>query len=90
MLLALAGIGFTAAAGAAADHWLPFQLLATVFLLDVALLLAAWWRHGRDELPFKALLLVPLYMLWKIPIYTGFFTRRQTGWNRTRRASEDD
>ncbi|WP_194954720.1 glycosyltransferase family 2 protein [Sphingopyxis solisilvae] len=90
MLLALAGLAFTAAAGAAAQYWLPFQILAAVFLLDVALLLAAWWRHGRDQLPLKALLLVPLYMLWKIPIYLGFFTRRQTGWNRTRRAGEED
>ena len=90
MLLALAGLAFTAAAGAVGNYWLPFQILAAAFLIDVALLLAAWWRHGRGELPLKALLLIPLYMLWKIPIYIGFFTRRQTGWNRTRRASEDD
>lgn len=90
MMLALMGLGLTATAGALGNYWLPFQILAAAFLLDVALLLAAWWRHGRDELPLKSLLLVPVYMLWKIPIYIGFFTRRQTGWNRTRRASEDD
>lgn len=90
MLLALTGLAVAGAAGAASGHWLPFQILAAAYLFAVALLLVAWWRHARSDLPFAALLRVPLYMMWKIPIYIGFFTRRQTGWNRTRRPGEED
>ncbi len=90
VLLSLVGLALAGLVGAMANYWTPLAILATAFLLAVALLLAAWWRHGRSELPVGALMRIPLYILWKIPIYVGFFTRRQTGWNRTRRANEDD
>lgn len=90
MLLALTGLAVASAAGAASGHWLPFLILAAAFTFAVTLLLIAWWRHARRDLPLAALLRIPLYMIWKIPIYIGFFTRRQTGWNRTRRPGEED
>ena len=39
-------------------------------------------------LSLAALLRVPVYILWKIPIYVGFFTHNQKIWNRTRREDE--
>lgn len=90
LLLALLGLAAAAIAGTLVDSWSPFLLLAGAFAFVAAMLLAAWWVHARDELPAGALLRAPFYILWKIPIYLGFFTRRQTEWNRTRREGDDD
>lgn len=51
--------------------------------LGVAL---GWVRYGRKAVPFRYLLLVPLYVLWKIPLYLSFFFgRREQQWRRTER-----
>lgn len=48
--------------------------------------LVAWAAHGRRTLPLRHLLFVPLYVLWKVPLYLAFFLRRgQRSWNRTAR-----
>jgi len=52
-------------------------LLFSVFL--------AWARHGRRRIPGRVLILAPLYILWKIPVYLAFFFRRQKAWVRTPR-----
>jgi hypothetical protein len=72
----LTGAGWLAAAGAA----LPGLLMAAI--------LVAWGRHGRDVLPFSHLLQLPMYVLWKIPIYFRFLAGRQVEWIRTRRRDE--
>ena len=48
----------------------------------------AWHREGRSILSARALLTAPVYILWKIPLYLGFFLSRQTDWNRTQRLNE--
>jgi len=45
-----------------------------------------WARYGRKAVPFRYLLLVPLYVIWKIPLYASFlFGRRERQWRRTER-----
>ena len=45
-----------------------------------------WARYGREAIPFRYLLLVPLYVVWKIPLYVSFlFGRREQRWVRTER-----
>jgi len=45
-----------------------------------------WARYGRAAVPFRYLLLVPLYVVWKIPLYISFlFGRRERQWRRTER-----
>ena len=45
-----------------------------------------WARYGREAVPFRYLLLVPLYLLWKVPLYVSFlFGRRERKWRRTDR-----
>ncbi|WP_186402011.1 glycosyltransferase family 2 protein [Sphingopyxis sp. P1IMeth2] len=63
----------------------PAMLLLVLLALVALALLAAWWREARALLPARDLLRAPLYLLWKLPVYLAFFTRRQTGWNRTGR-----
>lgn len=62
-------------------------LEAGVSALALVLLgvLAAWLRYGRAVIPFGALLSVPRYVLWKIPMYLSFFKKRQQAWERTER-----
>ena len=47
-------------------------------------ILGAWARFGR-ELPLLSLLVVPFYILWKIPLYLNFMINPQTKWVRTER-----
>lgn len=44
----------------------------------------AWAKFGR-ELPILSLLVVPFYILWKIPLYLNFIVNPQTKWVRTER-----
>jgi len=68
-----------------ASEWLPFSIAAAAFAAASLSILLAWFRAGRECLTLTALARAPLYALWKIPIYLGFFNRRQTAWNRTDR-----
>jgi hypothetical protein len=53
-----------------------------MILLSIVL---AWVRHGRGLIPGRALVLAPLYILWKAPLYVAFLFRRQKEWVRTER-----
>lgn len=48
----------------------------------------AWLRHGRHLLSPRELLAIPLYALWKIPVYLAYAMRRRSGWVRTKRDAE--
>lgn len=62
--------------------------LATCGLAGAGLALAillSWLQVGWQVLPLGQLLLVPLFVIWKLPIYLTFLTRPQRGWVRTER-----
>lgn len=63
----------------------PLLLLAGATASLTAALLTAWWRHGRTTLPLSALLRIPGYVLWKLPLLAQFVTRRERNWQRTER-----
>ncbi|ARR54397.1 glycosyl transferase [Rhizorhabdus wittichii DC-6] len=63
----------------------PFALLATLLGATGALLLLCWWRFGRDQLSAGRLLLIPLYVLWKLPLYAAATLRPERRWIRTDR-----
>lgn len=73
MLLMIAGTG-----------WPLFLSLATFGLFSVSVF-AAWHGWGRKVISFLSLLMVPYYMLSKIPLYLRFLTRRQSAWIKTGR-----
>jgi len=66
----------------------PAVLLAGALAFAVVVTTMAWYREGRATLSLLTLARAPLYVLWKIPLYLGFFASRQTEWNRTRRLNE--
>ena len=67
--------------------WLPATVSAFAGLLLLLAIGLAWVGFGRNDLPFTKLLSVPLYILWKIPLYLKFIVQRQTAWVRTERDS---
>lgn len=84
LLLVVLGLGAVVAAlgGHATGAWVAGAGLGLV-TVGVA---AAWIRYGREVIPFRYLLLTPLYLLWKIPLYAAFLVgRRERRWQRTER-----
>ncbi len=45
----------------------------------------SWSRFGRQDLPARQLCQIPLFILWKLPIYLQFLIRPQRQWIRTGR-----
>ncbi|HEY9641870.1 MAG TPA: glycosyltransferase family 2 protein [Coleofasciculaceae cyanobacterium] len=83
--LALATVAFGVAA-LGITGW-PMAVVAAEGSLLLTAILVAWVKFGRSELPIQTLLAVPLYVLWKIPLYLAFLVRPQTKWVRTDRDS---
>jgi len=52
---------------------------------QTVVILLAWMKAAQEILPFTTLLMTPLYLLWKIPLYFNFFRKPQTNWNKTKR-----
>jgi hypothetical protein len=78
-------MGGALVAGALGASWIPSIVLALEGLLVLISIVGAWAKFGRDDLPVLALLAVPFYILWKIPLYLAFLVRPQTKWIRTER-----
>lgn len=74
--------------GTVAGTWWPPLTLGLVLVLAAIATIAAWFREGRDFLAPSTLLRVPLYALWKLPIYGRFLWKREKNWVRTRREGE--
>lgn len=55
---------------------------AAMFVLAIAV---GWWRCARDLISPRELLALPLYALWKLPIYLAYAIGRRSAWVRTRR-----
>lgn len=60
--------------------------IAGFFLLTS--ILGAWLKFGREDLPLQTLLSIPLYILWKIPLYFKFLRKPEAQWVRTERDAE--
>jgi cellulose synthase/poly-beta-1,6-N-acetylglucosamine synthase-like glycosyltransferase len=63
----------------------PAVVLASTGAAVVLAIAAAWLKYGREALPFTALLAVPFYLVWKIPLYLSFIWRGEREWKRTER-----
>jgi len=81
-VLFLAGV---AAVASGAALW-PIAVQMAVGLIASAALVLAWRREGRPFASGKTLLRLPLYVLWKLPMYVGLARRgAPTEWLRTGR-----
>ncbi|GAX37576.1 glycosyltransferase family 2 protein [Nodularia sp. NIES-3585] len=77
----------TALWGIITAFWIPatLSMIASFFLLTA--IFVAWYNFGRTDLPLRQLLVIPFYILWKIPLYFQFLVRPQSLWVRTERDS---
>jgi cellulose synthase/poly-beta-1,6-N-acetylglucosamine synthase-like glycosyltransferase len=85
VMLWVAGIGGILFAGVSGVSWIPLIIFAIEGLLVLISIVGAWVKFGRDDLPLLMLLAVPVYILWKIPLYLAFLVQPQTKWIRTER-----
>ena len=69
--------------------WGPLWFNAATGCMLAGAVLLAWRRYGR-HLPLSAVMAVPLYILWKLPLYAQFLLNRQTAWVRTARPISAD
>ena len=68
--------------------WIPLAVLGGVGGGACFAALAAWWVWCSESIPVSALVLVPWYLLRKVPIYLSFFFQPQQQWVRTERQLE--
>ncbi|MBE9043168.1 glycosyltransferase family 2 protein [Pleurocapsales cyanobacterium LEGE 10410] len=69
------------------SSWLPAILLTIAGASLLMAIASAWTKYGSQEVPASTFLLIPLYLLKKIPLYLGFLLRPQNQWVRTERDS---
>ncbi len=65
--------------------WIPTIVLAVTGLLIITSIVGAWIKFGQKTIPGSVLLAIPIYILWKIPLYIAFIVRPQKKWIRTER-----
>jgi cellulose synthase/poly-beta-1,6-N-acetylglucosamine synthase-like glycosyltransferase len=69
-------------------YWSPAIAAGILLSAAVVVTLLAWLLEGRATLSIKSLVQIPLYVLWKIPIYLRFVRKPETSWVRTGRDGE--
>ena len=67
-----------------ASIW-PFIIVLVHLTLAVIGVLLNWMIEGRKWLRPSVLVLLPFYVLWKIPVYARYLIGRRSGWVRTKR-----
>jgi cellulose synthase/poly-beta-1,6-N-acetylglucosamine synthase-like glycosyltransferase len=85
VILWLMALFTTAIGGWLGLTWLPAQILTIAGLLLLSAIGIAWANFAEQEVPFRTLVTLPIYLLWKIPIYLNFVLHPQTEWVRTQR-----
>jgi cellulose synthase/poly-beta-1,6-N-acetylglucosamine synthase-like glycosyltransferase len=88
MTLGVALLGATVLLGLLGASWLPAAMLFAAMTLTTIALGFAWASEGRIAVSGATLLRIPLYLLWKLPVYLKLVRGTQSEWVRTERAGE--
>lgn len=64
---------------------LPMIIAGLNLIFILGAVIASWAKFARQEISGLALLAIPFYVLWKIPLYFKFLVKPQTQWVRTER-----
>ena len=76
-------------AGVLGGSWIPAICLFAAFVLATAFTVFGWMVEGQKALQLGALVRIPVYVLWKIPVYLKLMRGAEKQWVRTRRPGED-
>jgi cellulose synthase/poly-beta-1,6-N-acetylglucosamine synthase-like glycosyltransferase len=66
----------------------PAVALGGIIAVAFSLVGVAWLKEGRAVMSGRAALSLPLYVLWKLPVYLRLFGNKETNWIRTKRPGE--
>jgi len=66
-------------------YWLPFFTLGSVLLAVLSATFLNWVAGGRQWMAPRSLIFLPLYVLWKLPLYGRFLIGKTATWVRTQR-----
>lgn len=80
-----AGTGATLLFALMTQAWMPLVVALAAGILLFSAVLLAWARFGRSDISLRQLVMIPLYILWKIPLYIAFLVRPEKQWIRTQR-----
>jgi cellulose synthase/poly-beta-1,6-N-acetylglucosamine synthase-like glycosyltransferase len=79
-VLVLVGAGVELAGWLLTGAWLWAGVLGGAAALALVSFLLAWFRFGRRMLSLKDLVLIPVYIVGKLPIYLGLLWKPQKAW----------
>jgi cellulose synthase/poly-beta-1,6-N-acetylglucosamine synthase-like glycosyltransferase len=86
VLMLVAATGVCAVAAILGASGAPLAITVLSLMAIGTGVLAAWLAYGRELVRARDLLAIPLYVLWKLPLYFSFFTKgKQRAWERTER-----
>ena len=86
VLMLVATIGVCAVAAIVGASGVPHAIAVLSLLAIGTGVMAGWLAYGRELVRARDLMAIPLYVLWKLPLYFSFFTRgKQQSWERTER-----
>jgi cellulose synthase/poly-beta-1,6-N-acetylglucosamine synthase-like glycosyltransferase len=88
VMLDLVAAGALALLALAGGNAVPFAIALGLLVVVCIVVGLAWGLHGRAQIGAATLLRVPLYLLWKIPIYLRLVRGGETRWVRTERDGE--
>ncbi len=80
-------LGISLLVGILGISWIPAMILTVAGCCLLLAISIAWVKFGRADIPLHKLLIIPIYVLWKIPIYLKFLVKPQKVWERTKRES---
>lgn len=90
LLVTLGGLatGLCAILALVGAPWTP-AIACACALGAIAILLSLNWRvSGREAVRGSTLARIPLYLLWKLPVYLRLVRKRESEWVRTKRTGE--
>ncbi len=68
----------------------PFAIVSVCGFSVGLTIMLTWLRFGRATLPARYLLAIPLYLVWKLPVYATYFRHGcEKNWQRTDRPPEE-
>jgi hypothetical protein len=67
------------------DSWVLLGIMSTVLAALGFGILIAWYWFARTIISFNTLLMAPVVLLMKIPVYLKFIVNRQVNWVRSKR-----